>query len=513
MKKKLLILLTPLLIALSVVACGTSEPDGGIEDDGNKDNEENVQPRLTPGIYQFIAPAMKGSWEEGDEIYVRGGTGATAVTISLKASDLSDGGRTASVRLEDVTADDLDPDGLYAAWPADAVKQSYGVLNRKTTFKAFDRLLAVAFLDGDSFRFIDVNSAIEFTLNGYDSYAIAVSNREGLNFTSLVVEHTSEKTAMTTKNDGYPFKYGEIAAAGKTRILFPGDITLGGGYTLYFCKDGKWCASYSSADEVSLKAGNPLDLGDLGAKISTYDGLEPKMPVMGESTKYTIEDLYELSGLCLSEDEDFLWAVGDEGDLAIISFEGDLLSNVHIGGDAEAVSRHPETGDLLIGLEPDGVGIVKGPDFNSHVKSLFSLAKAKDYGNAGIEGLTYYKDNMIYVGTQTDSRLFLCNLETGEVIWDKAMYDRKCVSEIADLAYDPLTDWLWILDSEAKKFFAFNADATQLLGAYSVSSIGNPESICIDHKNSCIWIGDDNDKSYLYKFEFTGLDDAIISNK
>lgn len=510
MKKLLLFLLTPLFIGLSVVACSTSDPDNGVEEEEKPENEENVQPRLTPGIYQFIAPAMKGSWEEGDEIYVRGGTGATAVTISLKASDLSDGGRTASVRLEDVTADDLDPDGLYAAWPADAVKQSYGVLNRKTTFKAFDGLLAVAYLDGDSFRFIDVDSAIEFTLNGYDSYAIAATSREGLGFTSFVVEHTSAKTAMSTKNDGYPFKYGDIAAEGKTRILFPGDITLGGGYTLYFCKDGKWCASYSSATEVSLKAGKPLDLGDLGTKISAYEGLEPKMPVMGKSTKYTIEDLYELSGLCLSADEDFLWAVGDEGDLAKISFEGELLSQIHIGGDAEAVSRHPETGDLLIGLEPDGVGIVKGPDFYSRVKALFYLAKAKDYGNAGIEGLTYYKDNLIYVGTQTDSRLFLCNLETGEVIWDKAMYDRKCVSEIADLFYDPLTDWLWIIDSEAKKFFAFNADATQLYGAYSVSSIGNPESICVDHKNSCIWVGDDNDKSYLYKFEFTGLDDAII---
>lgn len=515
MKKPLLFLLTPLFVALSVVACSTSAADDDATDDENNENEENVQPKLTPGVYQFIAPSLKGTWEEGDAIYVRGGTGATAVTITLKASDLSDGGRTASVRLEDVTADDLDPDGLYAAWPDEAVHHSYGVLNRKTTFNDCSGLLAAAYLDGTVFRFVDTSSALDFTVSGgYDGYAIASLSREGMNITSLVVEHTSLKTVMThKKDDGYPFKYGDVTEGEKTRIIFPGDMTLGGGFTIYLQKDGDWCATYTSEKEVTLKAGEPVDLGDITAALTAYDGPDPKMPVMGKSQKFTIEGLDELSGLCLSEGEDFLWAVGDEGDLARISFDGQLLGIFHIGGDAEAVSRHPETGDLIIGLEPDGVGVVKGPDFNSRVKTLFSLEKAKDYENAGVEGLTCYKDNQVYVGTQTDSRLFLCNLETGEVIWDKAMYDKKCVSEIADLFYDPLTDWLWIIDSEAKKFFAFNADATQLYGAYSVSSIGNPESICVDHKNSCIWVGDDNDKSYLYRFEFTGLDDAIVQNQ
>ena len=44
--------------------------------------------------------------------------------------------------------------------------------------------------------------------------------------------------------------------------------------------------------------------------------------------------------------------------------------------------------------------------------------------------------------------------------------------------------------------------------------IENPESVCVDHKHSCIWVGDDyGSTSYLYRFDFTGLDDAILSNE
>ena len=87
------------------------------------------------------------------------------------------------------------------------------------------------------------------------------------------------------------------------------------------------------------------------------------------------------------------------------------------------------------------------------------------------------------------------------------------ITEIAGLSYDPLTDWLWVVDSESHRFFALTGDAEQLLGTYMLKTKSNEESICVDHKNSCIWIGDDyGSTSYIYKYEFTGLDDAIIKN-
>jgi hypothetical protein len=90
------------------------------------------------------------------------------------------------------------------------------------------------------------------------------------------------------------------------------------------------------------------------------------------------------------------------------------------------------------------------------------------------------------------------------------MYDTSCVSEVADLYYDPLTDWLWILDSERKMILVWNGDVTEFLGAYAVSG-SNPEALCVDHEHGCVWIGDDyGSTSYLYRYEFSGLDDAII---
>ena len=510
MKKTLLFFFFFIFVTMSVPSCNKSIPE---ENNGNeKDNH-----KIKPGTYKLTVSSMKGAWEIGDKVYVRGGTGSTSETITLQAGDISADGKTATVKLDAVTADDLDPDGLYAAWPDEAVQHSYGVLNLKTTFIDCERLLTVAYLNGDTFQFIDASSALDFTVSGgYDGYAIAAANRDGINVTKLEVEYNSSKKKINPKqNNGYPFKYGSINTSEKTRILFPGDITLEGGFTLFFSKNGEWCATYSTGKDVILTVGKPIDLGDITGSLAAYDGPAPKMPVMGKSTKYTISGLDELSGLCLSENQDFLWAVGDEGDLAKVSFEGKVLSIVHIGGDAEAISRHPVTGDLLIGLEPDGVGIVKGPDFNSHVSTLFSLEKAKGYGNAGVEGLTYYKDGLVYAGAQTGSDLFCCNLETGELVWKKRLRDIfPSITEIADLCYDPLTDWLWIIDSESRKFFALTGDAETLLGSYSVRGIENPESVCVDHKHSCIWVGDDyGSTSYLYRFDFTGLDDAILSNE
>ena len=86
------------------------------------------------------------------------------------------------------------------------------------------------------------------------------------------------------------------------------------------------------------------------------------------------------------------------------------------------------------------------------------------------------------------------------------------ITEIAGLCYDPLTDWLWIIDSEAKKISVLTGDASHMLGVYSVKGIDNPEAICVDHDHSCVWVGDDyGSTSHLIKYEFTGLDDFIIS--
>ena len=394
-------------------------------------------------------------------------------------------------------------------------------IGSRTSFETCEGLLTAAYLKDKTFNFIDVSSGISFTVSGdYDQYALCSGYRTGLNITSFDVDYTSAKATFTQNSDGYPFKYGSVKS-GANRIWLPGGLTLKGGFTLYFGKGDKWTATYNVTNDVKLEAGKTMELGDISSSLTAYSGMAPKMPTMvTKPTKFTTK-LSELSGICLTEDESALWCVGDEGDLGKISFTGEVLYSFHIGGDAEDVSRNPKTGDLLIGLEPQGVGVVKAPDFNSRVTTLFNIAACSGYGNSGIEGLTYYKDGMIFAGAQANSHLFLCSLDEKKVLHNWQMWDKQLVSEVAGLCYDPLTDWLWIIDSENKKVFVFSAEKvystveskeniySALLGAYPVSDVANPESVCVDHKNACIWVGDDlgDGDSILFRYDFTGLDD------
>lgn len=522
------------LASFAVFSCNPSSestiPDTEINhgtDPGDEQGQEQDKDSVenTDDIYTFVASPLQGKWEPGDQVYVHGSIGSWYEVVTLDAASISADGKTATAQLgEDVKEKLADPDGLYAAWPDQAVKHLKSKIGSRTTFETCEGLLTAAYLEDKTFKFIDVSSGLSFTVSGdYDQYALCSGYRIGLNTTAFEVDYTSAKITLTQKSDGYPYKYGAVEPEKENKIWLPGGLTFKGGYTIFFGKGDSWTASYAMGEELKLEPGKTVELGDITSSLKPYTGMAPKMPVLTGSSKFTTK-LAELSGLYLSEDESFLWGVGDEGDLGEISFTGEVLSSFHIGGDAEDVSRNPVTGDLLIGLEPQGVGVVKAPDFNTRVTTLFNISACSGYGNSGIEGLTYYKDGMVFAGAQANSHLFLCNLEGKNVIHDWKMWKKELVSEIAGLCYDPLTDWLWIIDSENKMIYVFSAQKiystiesgediyAALLGAYPVSTPENPESVCVDHKNSCVWVGDDlgDSTSYLYKYHFTGLDDFII---
>ena len=542
MKKKLLPILT-LAVSLVVLPCSVScgqkdDSDPGQETqdpDKDKDKDQPVDDgKPKAGDYTFTVSPLKGKWEAGDAIVVHGSYGPAAKTYTLKASDISADGKTATLKLEDGLFEYLAaPDGLYAAWPASAVLAEDGLMDATTTFTKADILLAQAYLEGTNFAFHDASAAITFTVSGgYDKVIIAGAQRPGLRFQGYSNAHSSAETSFSkVVSDGYPFLEVNLAGDGKTTtVWFPGGVTLKGGFTLYFGKDGAWPAAYTRNTEEGLqngmlKAGKVLELGDITSGLEAYTGPRPSMPEMGQRTKYTVR-FNELSGLSLSEDATFLWGAGDNGEIARISFEGEVLDKASLkttggsGIDAEAISLRYDNGDLLIGGEPNSVcaipadkvgGIFSESSFKG-VEVLFKIDDAKGFGNSGLEGLTYYKDGLAYAGTQTGSYLYLCNLETGEVLWRKGLREMyPTITEIADLCYDPLTDWLWVIDSESRRFFALTGDAETMLGFYSARGIENPESICVDHVHGCIWVGDDyGSTSYLYRYDFTGLDDAII---
>lgn len=523
MKKSFLFLL------LATAAFGMLQCVVSCNNDDYSSTESNVPsvPKVYPGTYKFEVSVLKGQWEEGDKILVRGTNGSNAQTITLTKDDISADKKTATAKLgEAVTSGFVYPDGLYAAYPADAVRAESGTTDAEFAFETYDGLLAVAYLAGDTFAFKDASSYMTFSLgDGYDSFTLVGNMYPGLcyNKTFYVTYSSADELISAPSTDGNPFREGTVTGS-EVKLWFPGGFGFTKGYTIYAGKDGEWPKAYTVNKDASVWAGTKLELGDITSKLQDYTGPGPRMPKMGQMTRYPVK-FNELSGICLSEDQTFIWGVGDDGSIAKISLEGQVLSEKWIGCDLEAISRNTDTEDLIVGIEDlcnpsgtttkiysyNGIGRIPSPDFNK-VQELFRIDQAKNYNNAGIEGVSYYKDGLAFAGAQADGHLFLYNLESGEKIWDKRMRSLyPAMKEIADICYDPLTDWMWIIDSEAHKIFVFSDEGDKMIGAYALKTRSNEESLFVDHAHSCVWVGDDaGSTSYIYKYDFSGLDEFAL---
>jgi hypothetical protein len=267
--------------------------------------------------------------------------------------------------------------------------------------------------------------------------------------------------------------------------------------------------------------GNP----DAPGKYERPDEYEPptpaQVPVMGKvefSKKLQSGSAYveELSGLCLSKDGDFLWGVGDNGALYKINFDGTFTQHWTYDADMEGLCMDPATGTMYMGIEPKRVYKLTEP-YQSKT-TLWDVDEAADMGNSGIEGIAWHKGNL-YLGSQTGATLWEYTLD-GTKLWKKSLRTvTSTISEIAGLDYDEKNDWLWVIDSNSNKdrpeylgytIYLFDGDATKLLATYYVGDFANwnPESICVDRKNGCIWVADDcgdATPSILHKIQFSGL--------
>ena len=257
--------------------------------------------------------------------------------------------------------------------------------------------------------------------------------------------------------------------------------------------------------------GNP-DAPGRYERPDEYKDQKPKeLPVMGKYTKYVLgksggDMVQELSGLCLSKDGDFLWGVHDKGTLYRINFDGTFVKQWYREAEFEGLTMDPATGDLYIGLESSSKSVyrVPAPGYNGKDDNFtIKVEGVEDMGNSGCEGIAWHKGNL-YFGTQTGARLFEYKLD-GTRLWKKSLRDvTSTISEVGDLCYDPVSDYLWVLDSNSNKdkpqylpftLYLFTGDGSKLLATYSLANFANwnPEAVCVDHKNNCIWIGDDCD--------------------
>lgn len=235
-------------------------------------------------------------------------------------------------------------------------------------------------------------------------------------------------------------------------------------------------------------------------------GSDEKMPVMGTYTKHNVK-VEEISGICLNKDKTALLAVGDQGVLKEIDINDMSVKTVWTrDADLEGITLDPRTNDLYLGIEySQKVYKLDAPDYQNHSSIIYvQEAIDKGYDNSGVEGIAYYKDDLVFVGTQWGANLWIYKL-------DGTMVSKTSLSgfadEIAGLDYDPVADWLWVIDSNYKKIYICKVTekpfAVKLLATYDVSHISNAESICVDRDRNCVWVGSDESSPKIYKFNFT----------
>ena len=222
------------------------------------------------------------------------------------------------------------------------------------------------------------------------------------------------------------------------------------------------------------------------------------LPVIGKRTVFDV-DVEELSGLCLNKDKTALLSCGDQGVVKTISFEGKVTEIFEYDTDMEGVTLDPETGDIYLAIE--GAQIVAklaAPDYNDF-NTVFPVQEAIDngYSNGGLEGIEFYKDDILFVGSQTEANLWQYHMD-GTMISKVSL--SAFATEVAGMCYDPVDDRLWIVDSNEAELYLVTVDG-KLEATYSLGKIENAESVCLDRERGCIWVGSDEYSPKLYRYE------------
>ena len=258
-----------LFAVMFAVACKKDKGDPIPEPDPE---EETVTLTLS-----FVLPdngVGKASWEAGDKIIVHGEYAKDQVTVTLSAADISGDGKSATL-----TVDGLKPykrtdctSNLYAAYPAEAVENLPHCFFY-SKFNGTNQDLLAACNEGNTFKFKDVCSTLEFTIDesvDVDGYEFYANKKEVVGYEFLQVKITDNVTNLV-QYKGSPLMNltGEIGSTTKIRV--PDGTSLAGGFTIKFKKDGKPVKIYKDTDAAKFISGEVIDLGDITDEIKVYD--------------------------------------------------------------------------------------------------------------------------------------------------------------------------------------------------------------------------------------------------
>ena len=92
---------------------------------------------------------------------------------------------------------------------------------------------------------------------------------------------------------------------------------------------------------------------------------------------------------------------------------------ISTGSDLEDVTLNPNNGDLYFAKEADRVDKCAAPAYSSKTQHFY-VTDAANMGNSGLEGIAYYKNDILYVGSQSGANLWAYKLD-GTKVWNKKL--------------------------------------------------------------------------------------------
>ena len=240
-----------------------------------------VKPEPEPAVSMdltFVLPADslslgKLKWAAGDQIVVHGEYAKEQVVVTLAASNIDASGKKASL-----TVDGLHPYKsserectLYASYPASAVSNPNHCFCY-SGFKDENTVMMAAYNEGTTFNFVNISSAIRFTVSGsFDSYSL--TSRKGATFGyeyyQVKLTDNDKNMKQYVQNPRTSFISSVVNADGTTEnyIFIAGEISLPDGFSFRFLKNGETAKTYATKNAASAAVGKVLDLGNITAYL------------------------------------------------------------------------------------------------------------------------------------------------------------------------------------------------------------------------------------------------------
>lgn len=462
---------------------------------------------IAPTFTATFPSEWQAGWQAGDEIAIC--DGSTIETIRLTDADIS--GADASIEPRRLSTEAAQ---YYAVFPASCAYYKIEE-NSVTSFLAEGGIQlapseggavykSYAISSGNSLKFKPLGAIVHLSTARYDVCKIVLKSAGGAYVQSNV---TVDPHTGAVSRSGYRGSSSVECAPDAKGNGYLG-VNAGkysGGFSITaYNSAGSSLGTATLSEDLNLSDGQIFEISDFDGKLGSQQDV-PTLPTLGSHRSFSLSGVSELSGLCLSKDGDFLWGVGDSGTLYKISFDGKSSAFMSIDADMEAITIDPASGDLFIATERDQKALrIAAPGYDK-VEPLWAVQEAVDgdFGNDGLEGIAWYRDGQLYIGSQKGCNLWKYRLDGTKLARTSLSDLAPQMSEIADLCYDAQNDFLWAVDSKKFKLFLFNGTANKLLATYDISGMtkNNPESVCVDDANHCIWIADDDKTSVLYRID------------